>query len=168
LDLSRLEAGLLQLERTPCQIADVVVRATQRLHEPQARLSIALPPDLPPVEADEPRLDVVMHNLLANALAYGNGTVRISVEERDESLVVRVADDGPGIAADELPHLFERFYRAARGQQRRSGGTGLGLAICKAFVEAHGGRIWAESNARGATFAFSLPLQPAYAVVGDA
>jgi signal transduction histidine kinase len=79
------------------------------------------------------------------------------------AVVVRVTDDGPGIAQAELPHLFERFYRAARGQQRRSGGIGLGLAICKAFIEAHGGRIWAESNEHGTTFAFSLPIDPAVA-----
>jgi signal transduction histidine kinase len=72
--------------------------------------------------------------------------------------VVSVADEGPGIAPDELPHIFERFYRAQRGLQRRSGGTGLGLAICKAFVEAHGGRIWAESDEGGTTISFSLPL----------
>ena len=162
LDLSRLEAGLLQLERTPCRLGELVARAAQRLHEPATRLSTALPADLPLVDIDEPRIQVVLHNLLANALAYGNGSVRVSAEQCERSVVLRVADDGPGIAADELPHLFERFYRASRGQQRRSGGIGLGLAICKAFVEAHGGRIWAESSAHGATFAFSLPLQPEY------
>ena len=99
----------------------------------------------------------MLHNLLANALAYGNGRVRVTAEQRDGTVLVRVADDGPGIDADELPHIFERFYRATRGHQQRSGGTGLGLAICKAFVEAHGGAIWAESSAQGTTITFSIP-----------
>lgn len=118
-------------------------------------------PDLPLLELDEPRIEVVLHNLLSNAQAYGNGAVRIAAVQDSSTIVVRVSDDGPGIAPEELPHLFERFYRAARGQQRRSGGIGLGLAICKAFVEAHGGGIWAESDEQGTSFAFSLPAAPA-------
>jgi PAS domain S-box-containing protein len=161
LDLSRLEAGLLQLVRVPCRLDQLVMRAMRRLHEPIPHLTVAILPDLPSLEVDEPRIEVVLHNLLANALAYGNGAVRIAAEQSDAGIVVRVTDDGPGIAPDELPHLFERFYRTASGQQRRSGGIGLGLTICKAFVEAHGGRIWVESSAHGTTFAFSLPLDPA-------
>jgi signal transduction histidine kinase len=69
-----------------------------------------------------------------------------------------VADNGPGIASDEIPHIFERFYRARHGRQKRSSGTGVGLAICKAFIEAHDGLIWAESDARGTTISFSLPI----------
>jgi signal transduction histidine kinase len=72
--------------------------------------------------------------------------------------VVAVSDNGPGIEPSELPHVFERFYRARHGREQRSGGTGLGLAICKAFIEAHGGVIWAESNMQGTTISFSLPL----------
>ena len=161
LDLSRLEAGLLQLARVPCRLDQLVMRTMRRLHEPIPHLTVAILPDLPPLEVDEPRIEVVLYNLLANALAYGNGAVRIAAEQSDSGIVVRVTDDGPGIAQDELPHLFERFYRTASGQQRRSGGIGLGLTICKAFVEAHGGRIWVESSAHGTTFAFSLPLDPA-------
>ncbi|HEU5099627.1 MAG TPA: ATP-binding protein [Roseiflexaceae bacterium] len=161
LDLSRLEAGLLQLARAPSQIDQLIARTVRRLHDPIPRLTVVAPPDLPSLDVDQPRIEVVIHNLLTNALAYGNGTVRIAAEKCDPAIVIRVTDDGPGIAPDELPHLFERFYRAARGQQRRSGGIGLGLAICKAFVEAHGGRIWAESSAQGTTFAFSLPIDAA-------
>ena len=159
LDLSRIEAGLQQLDRAPCRIDRLVARTLRRLHEPIARLELAIAPELPPVEADEARLEVVLRNLLANALAYGNGLVRIAAEQRGTGLLLRVTDDGPGVAPDELPHLFERFYRAERGQQRRAGGIGLGLAICKAFVEAHGGTIWAESGAHGTTFAFLIPLE---------
>jgi hypothetical protein len=73
-------------------------------------------------------------------------------------IVVSVSDNGPGIAPDELPHVFERFYRTRHSRQHYSGGTGLGLTICKAFIEAHGNVIWAESSVRGTTISFSLPL----------
>jgi signal transduction histidine kinase len=119
---------------------------------------VAIPSDLPLIEVDEPRIEVVLHNLLSNAQAYGSGAVRVAAVQDDSAILVRVSDNGPGIAPKELLHLFERFYRAARGQQRRSGGIGLGLAICKAFVEAHGGRIWVESDEQGTTFAFALPI----------
>jgi PAS domain S-box-containing protein len=158
LDLSRLEAGLLQIARVPCRLDQLVARTLRRLPEPIPDLSVAISPNLPLVEIDEPRIEVVLHNLFANAQAYGNGTIRVVAEQDGPTIVMRVSDNGPGIALEELPHLFERFYRAPRGQQRRSGGIGLGLAICKAFVEAHGGRIWVESVDRGATFAFSLPI----------
>jgi PAS domain S-box-containing protein len=161
LDLSRIEAGLLQLARVPCHLDQLIARTVRRLHEPVPRLTVATPIDLPPLHVDEARIEVALHNLLANAQAYGNGTVSVAAEQRGDAIEIRVTDDGPGIAPDELPHLFERFYRAARGQQRRSGGIGLGLAICKAFIEAHGGRIWAESGESGTTFAFSLPIEPA-------
>jgi signal transduction histidine kinase len=107
---------------------------------------------------DSARIEVVLHNLVANALVYGAGEVRITAERRDDKIVVSVSDNGPGIAPDELPHVFERFYRALHGRQQRSGGTGLGLAICKAFIEAHGSVIWAESSVQGTTISFSLPL----------
>jgi signal transduction histidine kinase len=100
----------------------------------------------------------VLHNLIANALAYGEGEVQITAERLGDTTVVAVSDNGSGIAPDELPHVFERFYRARHGREQRSGGTGLGLAICKAFIEAHGGVIWAESNMQGTTISFSLPL----------
>jgi signal transduction histidine kinase len=164
LDLSRLEAGLVVLRRTPCQLGDLIARVVQRLH-PSAdqRIIIDAPADLPPLAIDGPRIEVVVRNLLANALAYGGGTVWVRAEKRPGIVIIAVADDGGGIVPDELPHIFERFYRARQGWQRRSGGTGLGLAICKAFVEAHGGAIWAESVPNGATIAFSLPVLAASA-----
>jgi signal transduction histidine kinase len=100
----------------------------------------------------------VLHNLVANALVYGEGEVHITAEKQDDVMIVAVSDNGPGIAPDELPHVFERFYRARHGRQQHSGGTGLGLTISKAFIEAHGGVIWAQSSVRGTMFSFSLPL----------
>jgi PAS domain S-box-containing protein len=158
LDLSRQEAGLLLLNHTPTRVQDLVAKTIKRLDHLGTVIVVQIPADLPLVNVDSGRIEVVLHNLVANALVYGEGEVRITAERRDDGIVVSVSDNGPGIAPDELPHVFERFYRARHGRQQRSGGTGLGLAICKAFIEAHGGVIWAESSGRGTTFSFSLPL----------
>jgi PAS domain S-box-containing protein len=166
LDLSRQEAGLLLLNRRPVRVRDLVAKTIERLSHPGVTLSLHIPDDLPLVNVDSGRIEIVLHNLVANALRYGEGEVRITAERRGDGIVVSVSDNGPGIAPDELPHVFERFYRARHGRQQHSGGTGLGLTICKAFIEAHGGIIWAESSRRGTTISFSLPLvSPAVAVV---
>jgi signal transduction histidine kinase len=99
---------------------------------------------------------------------YGEGEVRITAERRNDGIVVSVSDNGPGIAPDELPHVFERFYRTRYSRQHYSGGTGLGLTICKAFIEAHGSAIWAESSARGTIISFSLQLPTSDQVVTSA
>jgi len=166
LDLSRQEAGLLLLNRGPVRIQELVAKTIERLSHPDVTISLHIPDDLPLVNVDSGRIEVVLHNLVANALGYGEGEVRITAERRGDGIVVSVSDNGPGIAPDELPHVFERFYRARHGRQQHSGGTGLGLTICKAFIEAHGGVIWAESSMRGASISFSLPLvSPAVAAV---
>jgi signal transduction histidine kinase len=158
LDLSRQEAGLLTLNRTPTRVQDLVTKIIEQLDRPDVMISLHIPDNLPLVNVDCARIEVVLHNLVANALVYGQGEVRISAEKRDDMIVISVSDNGPGIAPDELPHVFERFYRARHGRQQHSGGTGLGLAICRAFIEAHGSAIWVESSVRGATISFSLPL----------
>jgi signal transduction histidine kinase len=160
LDLSRQEAGLLLLKRVPVRVQDLVTKVVEHSNHPGAVLSLVIPPDLPLINVDSARIEIVLHNLVTNALIYGEGKICIAAERRDERVVISVADNGPGIEPDELPHVFERFYRARHGHQKRSGGIGLGLAICKAFIEAHGGEIWAENNVHGATIAFSLPLVP--------
>ncbi|MBA2393492.1 MAG: GAF domain-containing protein, partial [Ktedonobacteraceae bacterium] len=158
LDLSRQEAGLLHLKRVPARIQDLVAHILARLSHPNVAISLHIPADLPPVTIDRARIEVVLHNLVANALIYGEDEIIITAERRDDEIVVSVMDNGPGITLDELPHVFERFYRARHGYQQHSGGTGLGLTICKAFIEAHGGVIWAESSGRGAVISFLLPL----------
>ncbi|GAC1449370.1 MAG: hypothetical protein PVSMB5_36750 [Ktedonobacteraceae bacterium] len=158
LDLSRQEAGLLTLNRTPTRVQDLVTKIIEQLDRLDVIISLHIPDNLPLVNVDSARIEVVLHNLVANALVYGQGEARISAEKRDDMIVISVSDNGPGIAPDELPHVFERFYRARHGRQQHSGGTGLGLAICKAFIEAHGSAIWVESSVRGATISFSLPL----------
>ena len=158
LDLSRQEAGLLLLMRTPTSVQSLVAKSIEQLRSPGVTISAQIPDDITLVNVDSGRIEVVLYNLIANAILYGEGEVRITAESRDETVIVAVSDNGPGIDPDELPHVFERFYRARYGHQQHSGGTGLGLAICKAFIEAHGGVIWAESSIQGTTISFSLPL----------
>ncbi len=158
LDLSRQEAGLLLLNRAPARIQDLVAKVVERLSHPGVTISSHISASLPLVNVDSARIEVVLHNLVVNALTYGEGEVRISAEIQDERVVISVVDNGPGIASNALPHVFERFYRAQHGRQQHSGGTGLGLAICKAFIEAHGSTIQAKSTIEGTTISFSLPL----------
>ncbi len=159
LDLSRLEAGLLALHRTPRPLRDIIEAAAQRTSAPPDRLALDIADDLPLVEVDAPRIEVVVRNLISNALAYGDGRIDVSAVAAGDVVRVAVADHGPGIGDDDLPRIFERFYRA-RHTQHQTGGTGLGLAICKAFVEAHGGTIWAESGPGGTRISFTLPVAP--------
>ncbi len=158
LDLSRQETGLFLLNRASARVQDLVAQTITHLNFPGVTLSVAIPDDLPPVNVDAARIGVVLRNLIANAATYGGNSVCITASQGDEAITIAVADNGAGIPPDELLHIFERFYRTRHGRQQHSGGTGLGLTICKAFVEAHGGTIWAASNAQGTTIAFALPL----------
>jgi len=124
-------------------------------------LKLEAPDNLPLVQADEQRIAQVLFNLMSNALRHTptGGTITASAELRDERVLVSVRDTGTGIPAEDLPHVFERFYRADRSRARATGGSGLGLTIARQIVEAHGGQIWAQSwLGAGSTFAFSLPL----------
>ncbi len=161
LDLSRQEAGLLLLNREPVNLQHLVTKIIDRLCRPDILLVSYIPESLPLVNVDRVRIEVVLHNLVVNALAYGDNEIHITAKRQQDEIIVSISDNGPGIASDELPHVFERFYRAQHGQQQRSGGTGLGLTICKAFIEAHGGKIWVEDRKRGTIISFSLPLIPA-------
>src|SRR5260370_2724614 len=132
LELSRQAAGLLLLNRGPTRVQDLVGQAIERLSPPGVMIAVLIPEDLPLVHVGSARIEVVLHNLVANALVYGEGEVHITAARRDDVMVVAVSDNGPGIAPDELPHLFERFYRARHGRQQHSGGTSLRLTISKA------------------------------------
>lgn len=161
LDLSRQEAGLLSLNREPVNVQYLVVKTLERLPHSNGIVTVHIPEHMPLVYVDAARIEVVLHNLIANALAYGNDEIHITARSNGTEVIVSVSDNGPGIARDELPHVFERFYRAHHGRQQRSGGTGLGLTICKAFVEAHECDVWIEeSAAQGTTISFTLPLLP--------
>ncbi len=164
LDLSRFEIAGFILNKTRVALtpllADTVEMARDLFHDRPVRLEIAIAADLPTVEVDAIRIRQVLLNLLTNAARLTEaGVVRVSAYEVDHRVLVQVSDTGPGIPADKLPHLFSEFYQVDRSLSRRQGGAGLGLAISKRFVEAHGGRIWVESqHGHGSTFSFSLPL----------
>jgi len=165
-ELSRVEAGAFKLDLRPLLITDLLKAATIRLDRQYAdkgvRLEIDLPADLPEVLADADRLSQVVSNLVGNALQYtpAGGQVTVTARQQGDELQVSVQDTGIGIAAEHLPHVFDRFYRADRSRSRVSGGSGIGLTIAKYLVEAHGGRIWVESpgQGKGSTFTFTLPV----------
>lgn len=157
LDLSRLESGLLSLRHEPCLLDDLITSAIMRVNDTIALPKITIQDDLPPVEVDAARIEVVIQNLIENAANYGGGAITLTASRLGSQVLVEVTDNGRGIEQSDLPHVFERFYRAPSVQQQHVGGTGLGLAICRAFVEAHGGSIWARSGPDGTTFSFTLP-----------
>jgi PAS domain S-box-containing protein len=162
LDVARMEAGRLTLEREPRDLVLVISEATMMLEpliaEKSLTLHEALPEYLPRVTVDARRVVQVLENLVSNAVKHTapGGEIHISADSADGEVRIAVRDTGSGIPAENLPHLFDRFWQA-RGARR--GGAGLGLAIAKGIVEAHGGRIWVESElGAGSTFSFSLPL----------
>jgi signal transduction histidine kinase len=137
-----------------------VQRFSDQLFEEEPSLKLDCPLDLPPALADPERLEQVLVNLLGNALRYtSNGTITVCAWAAEDKLWVAISDTGYGIAARDLPHIFERFWRSDRSRDRHSGGTGIGLAISRRLVELQGGTIEVESELdKGSTFRFSLPL----------
>jgi two-component system phosphate regulon sensor histidine kinase PhoR len=118
--------------------------------------------------ADPDAMNQIFGNLIENALKYAKAGKRISVGARqlDSEVEFTVQDFGPGIASEHIDRIFERFYRVDKARSRESGGTGLGLAIVKHFIQAHGGRIWVDSElGHGATFHFTLPQGPTQAAI---
>jgi two-component system sensor histidine kinase BaeS len=164
-ELSRVEAGAIKLELQSIPVSRLVEAARSRLgrqfEEKGVSLETDLAEELPPVRADESRIGQVLLNLVGNALQYTPAGGRVCIRARREGDAVRlsVEDNGIGIAAEDLPHVFERFYRADKSRSRAGGGTGIGLTIARHLVEAHGGAIQAESAGagRGSTFRFTLP-----------
>jgi len=116
------------------------------------------------IAADETKIRQAVENLLSNALRYtdSGGTVTLSLARSDGTAVIKVSDTGIGISEQDLPYIFERFYRTDKSRTRSSGGLGIGLAITRAIVEAHGGNVRAESReGKGSTFTITLPLKRA-------
>lgn len=166
LQLARVESGQAHLERHRIDLAPVIRRSVDRLGPLAERHKVDLSgsiDDLPPVLADPERIGQVLSNLIHNAIKFTppGGQVRVTAGQVDGEVRVAVTDTGTGLTADELPRVFERFYKADRS--RSGGGTGLGLAIAKHLIQAHGGRIAATSDGlgRGSTFYFTLPLADA-------
>lgn len=164
-ELAQAEAGQLGLNLRPTDVADVL-RATVTNFEPAAeaqeiRLKAEIATGLPSILADPDRLAQVLRNLLTNALRHtpAGCQIAVSAAATQDAIEITVADNGEGIAAEDLPHVFDRFWRADRSRSRAEGGAGLGLAIARSLVEAHGGRIWAQSTkGEGSTFTLSLPI----------
>ena len=164
LDVARIETGTLPVTPEPAEVAVLVDRARSTFTSAGGRnnLAIDIPPDLPLVMADRRRIVQVVGNLLSNAAKHSSesSVIRISAVREEFHVAVSVADEGRGIPSERLPYLFRKFTRTD-GDDLGSGvaGSGLGLAICKGIVEAHGGRIWAESEGpgMGARFTFTIP-----------
>ena len=166
LTLSRLESSTpgMQLETTDLirLLRELVEDYRPRSSASGHRIELSLPNELQAVSADPVRLRQVFDNLLDNALKYTpqQSFITIRVVVVSGRAEIRVVDNGPGIPARDLPHIFERFYRVDKGRSREKGGTGLGLSIVKHIVQLHGGRVWAESApGQGTTIALTLPLQ---------
>ena len=162
LDVASIEAGRLSVEPEPQDPYTLLETALDRFlpvaAERSIRLELDLPDELPPVSADRERVLQVMANLVGNALKFtpDDGRIVLGAEPCPEGVRVRVSDSGSGIDPEHLPHVFERFWKTRTGNRL---GAGLGLAICRGIVEAHGGRIWAESApGSGSSFYFTLPL----------
>lgn len=171
--LSRVEAGQLPVVARAIDLRPVL-EAQIAQFEPlfssnQVNLCLDAPEHLPQVWADPDRVAQVVINILANAYRYtpSGGTVTVQARADDHEVRVAIIDTGIGIAAEHLPHLFERFYRVDKSRARNSGGSGIGLAIARHLIYAQGGEIWAESDGigKGARFIFTLPLAPQMAVV---
>jgi signal transduction histidine kinase len=170
-ELARIDAGALTLDRHPLAPADLISDTLNALRPQALEHGVDLRADmrepLPTVTADVRQMERVLYNLTANAIRHTpvGGWVRLSAERastaaRTESLIFRVQDNGEGIAPEDLPHIFDRFYRGEKSRSRATGGAGLGLAITRGIVVAHGGTIWIESElGKGTCVQFTLPTQ---------
>ncbi len=171
LDLSRIEAGTLSVVAEPTDVSAVIDQARNAFLSGGYRNSIDInvTPGLPRVAADGKRIVQVLHNLFSNASQYSKdwSPIRVTAWLHEAHVVVSVSDEGTGIASEHLPRLFTKFFRIDAGGDHRVGGNGLGLAICRGIVEAHGGRIWAESDGEGLGTRFLFTIPAVDEAVGD-
>jgi histidine kinase len=164
-ELSRVEAGAIELHIQPVSVDDLIDSLRDRIgrqfEEKGVDLETKVPPEMPRVSADEDRIGQVLINLVGNALQYTppGGVVTLSTALDSDEVNFIIRDTGIGIPPEYLKHIFTRFYRVDKSRSRAGGGSGIGLTISSHLVEAHGGRIWAESAGqnRGSTFIFTLP-----------
>ena len=164
-ELSLAEAGELKLVYQAEDIAKLVKQAVTswqpKVAAKEILLSLDLPDNLPLVNIDRQRVNQVLHNLLENAVAHTRkgGTINVAAMAQGDRVEISVADTGEGIPAEDLPNIFERFYRVDKSRARATGGSGLGLTIAKRLVEAHGGKITVQSElGKGSRFSFTLPI----------
>lgn len=167
LDFSKMEAGMMEYRIIPTDVKRVVEVSVKKVRLLAERRRIPIRSQSPPgriwVHADAARIEQVLDNLLSNALKFSpEGApveVRIELDSAAGHALVSVSDSGPGIAPEDLPCVFDRFYQGRRAPNKPAAGSGLGLALAKRVVEVHGGRIWAESRpGHGAAVRFLLPL----------
>jgi two-component system phosphate regulon sensor histidine kinase PhoR len=163
-ELSRIETGRAELRMTPVDInvliEEVAAQLSPLAERQQVTIATNLATDLPIIRADNDRIRQTLVNLVHNAIKFNHlgGKVTVSTKADRESVIASVSDTGIGISKEDLPHVFERFYKANKA--RAGGGSGLGLAIAKHTVQAHGGSIWAQSEeGKGSTFSFSFPIK---------
>ena len=162
LDASRLQAGGFPVKRADVFFPEIAQRLTKKFQTQTSHHSIVtdFPEDFPVILGDEIRLEQVLSNLISNSIKYApEGEIRISGQVRPDVVVICVSDQGPGISPEDVPHMFERFYRAPN-LARQTKGAGLGLYLSRSIVEAHGGRMWVDTETgKGARICFSLPRE---------
>jgi two-component system sensor histidine kinase KdpD len=163
LDMSRIEGGALKPEKDWYEITELIADVLARMRPllKQRQVTTELPPDQPLIEFDYVQMDQVLTNLIENAARYTppDSPLDVGVQQDDESMLIHVADRGPGIPQADLERVFDKFYRVKQKRQHPMG-SGLGLAVCKGIVEAHGGRIWAQPREGGGViFYVTLPLR---------
>jgi K+-sensing histidine kinase KdpD len=162
LDASRLQAGGMPIKRSDLVLPDLARRLANRFETQTSHhtLVVDFPDDFPIILGDETRLEQVISNLILNSIKYApQGEIRISGQVRRDMVIVCVSDEGPGISSQDAPHIFDRFYRAP-DMARHTKGAGLGLYLARSIVEAHGGRIWVDTEVgKGARICFSLPRE---------
>jgi two-component system phosphate regulon sensor histidine kinase PhoR len=163
-ELSRIETGQAELRLEPVNLNLLIEEVTTQLSTQAERQQLIverkLAVDTRPVQADKERIRQTIINLVHNAIKFTDpgGKITIATQARDDSVIVDISDTGVGISKNDLPHVFERFYKGDRA--RSGGGTGMGLAIAKHVIEAHGGSIWVQSEEGiGSNFSFSLPVK---------
>jgi signal transduction histidine kinase len=165
LDLSRIESGRgFRIKKAPTDVKDIILENVDlfKYQTDKHTFEVNIPRDLVKIEADKDKIDQVMENLLSNAVKFSpqGGKITVSLKKADKLVKISVADTGMGIPKKDLPHIFEKFYRADNASTMVIRGTGLGLGIVKYIIESHGGEISAESKlGKGSTFSFTLPTR---------
>ncbi|MBO0784320.1 MAG: hypothetical protein J2P37_36420, partial [Ktedonobacteraceae bacterium] len=165
LEMSQLEAGTLKLSPALCRLQTLLEQAIGT--DKQHHIQLHVPANIPPLYVDQRRIEMVLRNLIENAWHYAGSGAVIDISasyqqnQPDDGLYLTIADNGPGLPQHLTERIFDRFYQLDSSHKRSGSGVGLGLAICRGFIEAHGGRIWAENRTDGCTgAAFHIWFSP--------